>query len=134
MSERRTPVRERLVEEYDAWYDEKLSHDQGLAPWHLQAIKQRLLPRAEGLEALEIGCGSGAFARYLAEQRANVVATDFSPRAIEYAREHMLKDLPNARASVADAHDIPFPMKASTSLCAPLCSSTLTIRVGLSRR
>jgi ubiquinone/menaquinone biosynthesis C-methylase UbiE len=122
MCERRTTARARLVEEYDAWYDKKLSKDVGLAPWHLQAIKRRLVPRVEGLETLEIGCGSGAFARYLAEQCANVVATDFSQRAIEFARDHMLKDLPNARAMVADAHDLPFP---DEHFDLTVCSSTL---------
>jgi SAM-dependent methyltransferase len=113
---------ESLVETYDAWYDEKPSADQQLAPWHLQAINQQLLPRVDGAEVLDIGCGSGTFARYLAEQRANVAAADFSLTAIDYAREYMLKDLPNARAIVADAHHIPFP---DESFDLTVCSSTL---------
>jgi len=122
MTARRSLGREPLVEEYDAWYEGKLSDEEGLAPWHLQAISQRLVPRAEGFDTLEVGCGSGAFARYLAEQGANVVAADFSPRAIEFARERMLKDLPNAKAIVADAHDIPFP---DETFDLTVCSSTL---------
>jgi ubiquinone/menaquinone biosynthesis C-methylase UbiE len=113
---------ESLVEEYDAWYEKKLSVEQQLAPWHRQAINQGLLPPVGGAEVLDIGCGSGAFARYLAEQGANVVAADFSPKAIDYAREHALKDLPNARAIVADVHDIPFP---DESFDLTVCSSTL---------
>jgi SAM-dependent methyltransferase len=117
-----TPARNSLVETYDAWYEEKLSDDERLAPWHLQAISQRLVPHVDGADVLEVGCGSGTFARYLAEQCANVVATDFSPKAVEYARERMLKDLPKARAIVADAHDLPFP---DESFDLTVCSSTL---------
>ena len=111
MSVRLTSGPESLIDSYDAWHQEQLPPDEQLtlAPWHLQAINQRLVPRVDGAEALEMGCGSGTFARYLAEKGANVVAADFSPKAIEYAREHVLKDLPNARAIVADAQDIPFP-------------------------
>ncbi len=109
MPARSTTLPESLVETYDAWYEGKLSADEQLAPWHLQAINQQLVPRVDGAEVLDIGCGSGTFARYLADQRANVVAADFSPTAIDYAREHILKGLPNARAIVADAHHMPFP-------------------------
>jgi ubiquinone/menaquinone biosynthesis C-methylase UbiE len=119
---REAGARELLVDSYDAWYEEKLSADEQLAPWHLQAIDQRLIPPLAGADVLDIGCGSGVFARYLAEQGANVVAADFSPRAIEYARKTMLKDVRNARAIVADVHDLPF---CDESFDLTVCSSTL---------
>jgi ubiquinone/menaquinone biosynthesis C-methylase UbiE len=122
MPARPTVSRQSLVDKYDAWYEGKLSAEELLAPWHLQAIRQHLIPRLEGAEALDIGCGSGAFARYLAEQCANVIAADFSPRAIQYAREHMLKDVANARAIVADVHELPFP---DERFDLTVCSSTL---------
>ncbi|HSC50925.1 MAG TPA: class I SAM-dependent methyltransferase [Gaiellaceae bacterium] len=52
---------------------------------------------------LEVGCGLGTFAERLArETRAEVVATDLSPRMVELARERGLD------ARVADVEHLPF--------------------------
>ncbi|HET9983404.1 MAG TPA: methyltransferase domain-containing protein [Longimicrobiales bacterium] len=40
----------------------------------------------EGLDVLDVGCGSGYFAREMARRGARVVALDISPRMIEHAR------------------------------------------------
>jgi ubiquinone/menaquinone biosynthesis C-methylase UbiE len=53
-------------------------------------------------DALEIGCGTGAFARLLAQRSERVLALDLSPRMIQVARERS-KQHPNVDFQVADA-------------------------------
>jgi ubiquinone/menaquinone biosynthesis C-methylase UbiE len=52
---------------------------------HYHPFVLRQLPQHLG-EALEVGCGTGEFARLLAERCERVVAVDLSPRMIEAAR------------------------------------------------
>ncbi len=59
-------------------------------------------------EALEVGCGAGAFARSLAERSERVVAIDLSPRMIEVAKDRS-KEHPNVEYVVADANSWEFP-------------------------
>ncbi len=57
---------------------------------------------------LEIGCGTGAFARCLAERSQHVLAFDLSPEMIRIAREHSTL-FPNIEFQLADVRDVPFP-------------------------
>ena len=52
---------------------------------HYHTFLLRQLPRRLG-DALEIGCGTGAFARSLAERCDRVLAVDLSPLMVEVAR------------------------------------------------
>ncbi|HVS20901.1 MAG TPA: class I SAM-dependent methyltransferase, partial [Pyrinomonadaceae bacterium] len=52
--------------------------------------------------ALEIGCGTGAFARRLVERAQHVVALDLSPEMIRVARSRSA-EFPNIEFHVADA-------------------------------
>ena len=54
--------------------------------------------------ALEIGCGAGAFARLLAKRSQNVLALDLSPEMIRIARECSTK-FPNIEFDLADVRD-----------------------------
>jgi ubiquinone/menaquinone biosynthesis C-methylase UbiE len=88
-------------------------------------------------DALEIGCGTGGFARGLAERSQHVLAIDLSGEMIRIAREHSahfpnidyqladVRDLPLADesfdciASIATLHHLPFPemlLKMKTAL------------------
>jgi ubiquinone/menaquinone biosynthesis C-methylase UbiE len=58
--------------------------------------------------ALEVGCGTGAFARRLAERARHVVALDLSPEMIRVARSRAT-DSPNLEFHVADATLWDFP-------------------------
>jgi len=58
--------------------------------------------------ALEVGCGTGAFARRLAERARHVVALDLSPEMIHVARSRSA-DFPNLEFDVADAISWDFP-------------------------
>ncbi|HEY8226302.1 MAG TPA: class I SAM-dependent methyltransferase, partial [Pyrinomonadaceae bacterium] len=58
---------------------------------------------------LEIGCGTGGFARRLAERSQHVLAVDLSPEMIRLAREHSAQ-FPNIEFQLADVRDVPFPI------------------------
>ena len=110
MSSNSVPRAERgaisAAEAYDRWHTGFGAGEDGIgAPWHELAIEQ--LPPLEGLRVLEIGCGRGGFARYLAERGANVVAADFSPAAVEITNR-LLSDQENADAVVADIEALEF--------------------------
>ena len=57
---------------------------------------------------LEIGCGTGAFSRRLAERGANVLAIDLSPEMIRVARDRS-SQLANVSFEVADVMSRDFP-------------------------
>lgn len=74
---------------------------------HYHPFLLRQLP--DGLdEALEVGCGTGAFARSLAERCGRVLAIDLSPRTVEVARKRS-KEYPNIDYAVADANSWELP-------------------------
>lgn len=52
---------------------------------HYQPFLDRVVPRAG--RALELGCGTGVYTRWLADRGLTVTAMDLSPRMIEQARE-----------------------------------------------
>ena len=58
--------------------------------------------------ALEVGCGTGAFARRLAERARHVTALDLSPEMIRVARSRSM-EIPNVEFHVADAVAWNFP-------------------------
>jgi SAM-dependent methyltransferase len=59
--------------------------------------------------ALDVGCGTGAFSRLLAERSDQVVALDLSPRVIEIAKARS-KPYSNIEFQVADATRWMFPV------------------------
>ena len=61
------------------------------------------------VNALEVGCGTGAFSRRLAERAQNVVALDLSPGMIRVARSRSAQ-FPNIHFEVADAMAWNFPV------------------------
>ena len=73
---------------YDAWHEAQQDDGGGNAPWY-QMLKP-LLTGLGGRRVLEIGCGRGGFAAWLAElppalRPAEVVASDFSSVAVRIA-------------------------------------------------
>lgn len=59
-------------------------------------------------EALEIGCGTGAFSRRLAKSSDRVLALDLSPNMIRVARERSAQ-FPNIDFRVADVLELELP-------------------------
>ena len=64
----------------------------------------RLLSPNPNERILDIACGNGIFARFLAEKNVDVVAFDFSPNMIENAKKRF-SDTKNIAFHVADATD-----------------------------
>jgi SAM-dependent methyltransferase len=61
--------------------------------------------------ALEIGCGTGTFARLLAARSEHVLALDLSPEMIRIARERSTQ-FPNIDFQCADVLDTPLPQES----------------------
>ncbi len=102
----RTQSTQTVREDFDRLAD--LSQEDGWdhnAHYHAFLLRQ-LRPRCS--EALEVGCGTGTFARLLAERCERVLAIDLSPRMVEVAKDHS-KGLPNVEYAVADANSWEFP-------------------------
>jgi ubiquinone/menaquinone biosynthesis C-methylase UbiE len=59
--------------------------------------------------SLDIGCGTGAFSRLLADRSERIVALDLSPQMIQVARERS-KAYPNIDFQVADVTAWEFPV------------------------
>jgi SAM-dependent methyltransferase len=86
-------------------------YEQGDLPWdtgvpdpHLvELVRAGRVPRGR---AIEVGCGTGTNARWLAEQGFEVVGIDLSPKAIELARA---KAVPGCRFEVVDFLKDPLP-------------------------
>ncbi|MCU0291063.1 MAG: methyltransferase domain-containing protein [Thermoanaerobaculaceae bacterium] len=66
-------------------------------------LARRLQP---GLEALELGCGTGLFTRLVAASGASIVATDLSEALLDTAQKATVAA--NIRFEVADAHALHF--------------------------
>jgi 2-polyprenyl-3-methyl-5-hydroxy-6-metoxy-1,4-benzoquinol methylase len=82
-------------EAYDAWHDLHDVDAEADSPWH-QMIKERLLPDRDiaGRRILEIACGRGGFACWLASHPAragSIVAADFSPSAVHKAERFAIE-------------------------------------------
>jgi ubiquinone/menaquinone biosynthesis C-methylase UbiE len=75
---------------------------------HYHNFLLRHLP-ANCPDVLEIGCGTGGFARRLAERSQHVLALDLSPEMIRIAREQSAQ-FPNIEFQLADVRDVPFPI------------------------
>lgn len=75
---------------YDAWHQHHTEAESQIEephhPWHVTV--SRLLPDLRGLKVLELGCGRGDFAIWLANKNpdAQIVGVDFSDVAIATAR------------------------------------------------
>jgi SAM-dependent methyltransferase len=70
----------------------RLMYRLGLRPWEQTDIPEPLVQLEERLKpvgvAVDIGCGTGAQARFLAEQGWQVTGVDFIERALGIARSH----------------------------------------------
>jgi ubiquinone/menaquinone biosynthesis C-methylase UbiE len=84
-----------------------VSVDGALQNEHYANFLLRHLP-SNCQNALEIGCGTGAFARLLAQRSQNVLALDLSPEMIRIARERSAQ-FSNLEFELADVCDRVFP-------------------------
>lgn len=98
---------ERARASYDQWHAQHPVDAEADAPWH-RMIRTQLDPSRDlaGKQILDIGCGRGGFATWLARHPAapsTVVGCDFSPVAVEKAERFAAEaGVSNARFAVAD--------------------------------
>lgn len=91
---------------YDAWHGGLAADEGGDAPWH-RLVREHLPPLA-GRAVLEVACGRGGFAAWLASQGATlVVGGDFSPTAVVQAAAHASAQGTGPRLVVADVATLP---------------------------
>ena len=91
------------AERYDRWYDGPQGATYDRLEKHAVA---RLLPSdGRGKDLLDVGCGTGHWARFFSEHGFTVTGIDISPSMIRVARG---KGVPGAFFAVADAHELPF--------------------------
>lgn len=76
--------------------------------WHrLKTVTiERVAPPEPGMAVLDLGCGSGVVADWLATRARSVDAVDANPRAVEYARRTFARD--NLTFHLATAEALPF--------------------------
>lgn len=77
--------------------------------WHrLKTVTiERVAPPEPGMAVLDLGCGSGVVADWLAARARSVDAVDANPRAIDFARRTFVR--PNLCFHLATAEALPFP-------------------------
>ncbi|MDQ6652669.1 MAG: class I SAM-dependent methyltransferase [Acidobacteriota bacterium] len=87
-----------------------VSEDGGTQNDHYHNFLLRHLP-SNCHDVLEIGCGTGAFARRLAQRSERVLAVDLSPEMICIARERSAQ-FPNIDFQLADIRDRHLPLES----------------------
>ena len=94
----------------DARHDFEASYREGRPPWDIGAPQPEIVRLAEEGEivgdVLDVGCGTGENALYLAAQGRRVIGIDLTPLAIERAREKAVARALPAAFLVADALDL----------------------------
>ena len=112
MATRRQTRRQVPAEVYDRDYllSDNTEGYQEYRDGGLSFVKEGQLDALEiepGIELLEIGFGRGEFVYHCAKRGAKVTAIDYSPAALEIARETMA-EFPDADLRTADCRDLPF--------------------------
>lgn len=85
------------------YWDAHMGEGNGFHRRLLLPVLQRLLEVRAGERVLEIACGNGQLARWMAARGADVVATDLSDRLIALARRRSGKRRPRIDFRVVDA-------------------------------
>src|SRR5579864_2045693 len=75
--------------------------------------------RSGGLDALDVGCGTGFLSLELARRDHRVTAIDFAPAMLALARRKAMESSADIRFEEADAEALPFP---------PLCFDLVITR------
>jgi 2-polyprenyl-3-methyl-5-hydroxy-6-metoxy-1,4-benzoquinol methylase len=86
----------------EAW-DNRIGGGGGWQSTVIAPMVEQMLDIRPGERVLDIACGNGIFSRRLAELGAHVVASDFSPKLIEFARLRTTEHVDKIEYHVADA-------------------------------
>ncbi|MGC8498283.1 MAG: class I SAM-dependent methyltransferase [Acidimicrobiales bacterium] len=102
---------------YDGWFESTWGQFAFNAEW---TLVRSALGVAEGAHVLDVGCGTGRFARALEEVGAIVVGLDRDPAMLAVARSRVSGDL-----LVGDAHHLPFADRSfDAALAVTVCEFT----------
>ncbi len=93
---------DRAAERYDAWYSTRRGRLADVAERRL--LLHLLQVFQDACTAVEIGCGTGHFAGFLAEQGLNMIGLDRAPAMLLNARHRF----PSLSIVLGDAHHLPF--------------------------
>lgn len=88
----------------EAW-DQRIGNGGGWQTVLIAPTVERMLTIQAGESVLDIACGNGQFSRRLAELGANVVASDFSPKLIDLAKQRTTEHPDLIQYHVVDATD-----------------------------
>ena len=100
-----------IAESRDIWdtnaeaWDKRIGGGGGWQSTVVGPTVEKLLDIRPGEWVLDIACGNGIFSRRLAALGAYVVASDFSPKLIEFARSRTTEHTDRLEYHVADATD-----------------------------
>lgn len=86
----------------EAW-DARMSAGGGWQSVLIAPTVEKMLNIQPGERVLDLACGNGIFSRRLAELGATVIASDFSPKLIELAKQRTTEHTDRISYSVADA-------------------------------
>jgi 2-polyprenyl-3-methyl-5-hydroxy-6-metoxy-1,4-benzoquinol methylase len=89
-------------ENAEAW-DERIGGGGGFQSILIAPTVEKMLAIQPGETVLDIACGNGIFSRRLAELGASVVASDFSPKLIEMAKQRTTEQADRIDYQVVDA-------------------------------
>lgn len=101
---------------WDQWSDRyQASHGVEIAAqpdawgaWRIPESELRLLPDVAGRDVLELGCGAGQWAGWLARHGARVTGLDLSRRQLTHARRHLAATGVAAHLVHGSAERLPF--------------------------
>lgn len=88
----------------EAW-DRRIGGGGGWQTTIIAPVVEKMLDIQAGERVLDIACGNGIFSRRLAAMGASVVASDFSPKLIELAKQRTTDHTDRIEYHVADATD-----------------------------
>lgn len=77
--------------------------------WSIPEAELRILPDVDGLDAIELGCGTAYFSGWLARAGARPVGVDASARQLELARALQAEHGVDFPLLHADAEQVPLP-------------------------
>src|SRR5258706_11098418 len=113
--DRRVPMEQHdaklIAESRDIWdtnaeaWDRKIGSGGGWQTTLVAPTVERMLNIQPGEHVLDIACGNGQFSRRLLELGAVVVASDFSPKLIELAKDRTTEHSDRITYHVIDATD-----------------------------
>jgi ubiquinone/menaquinone biosynthesis C-methylase UbiE len=106
--------------------DKEWNHNDHYHEFLLRHIPERCT------NALEIGCGTGAFSRLLAERAKQVLAVDLSPNMIRLALQHSTQH-PNIEFQIADVMNVDLPAEHFDCIVSIATLHHLPVRQAINR-